>query len=269
MKDHLAELVGQTTIPGHDRNIVREYLQARILESLQRQGAMVPLAFQGGTALRFLFNLPRYSEDLDFALDGRSEEYELRPWVAAIGAMFASEGYAVDVRVSDAKTVHAASVRFPGLLHAMGASPHAREVLAIKLEVDTLPPAGAGLAVSLVRRHAILRLQHHDRESLLAGKLHAVLQRPFAKGRDLYDLLWYLTAPDWPPPNLVMLNHALSQSRWTGPVLDPGNWRDVVGLRMRQLDWSRVQSDVSPFLERAQELELLTLDNVLRCLAQP
>jgi predicted nucleotidyltransferase component of viral defense system len=52
---------------------VREYLQARILESLQKSGAMIPLAFHGGTALRFLFSHGRYSEDLDFALEGNRE----------------------------------------------------------------------------------------------------------------------------------------------------------------------------------------------------
>lgn len=41
--------------------IVREYLQMRILQSLQRAGAMIPLAFHGGTALRLLYNLPRFS----------------------------------------------------------------------------------------------------------------------------------------------------------------------------------------------------------------
>ena len=64
MKDHLLQLV-QAANPVQGRNIVREYLQARILGALQRAGAMVPLAFQGGTSLRFLFAIPRYSEDLD------------------------------------------------------------------------------------------------------------------------------------------------------------------------------------------------------------
>jgi len=55
----LVEAVGPG--PG-GRNAVREYLQARLLESLRRGGAMVPLTFHGGTALRFLSAVPRYSE---------------------------------------------------------------------------------------------------------------------------------------------------------------------------------------------------------------
>jgi predicted nucleotidyltransferase component of viral defense system len=55
---------------------VREYLQARILQSLQRAGAMQTLAFHGGTSLRFLYDIPRYSEDLDFALELHPQTYD-------------------------------------------------------------------------------------------------------------------------------------------------------------------------------------------------
>ncbi|MBN1921420.1 MAG: hypothetical protein JW892_09260 [Anaerolineae bacterium] len=58
--------------------------------------------------------------------------------------------------------------------------------------VSGRPPSGAGLTTTVVRRHILLHLQHHDRASLLAGKLHAVLQRAYLKGRDLYDLLLYI-----------------------------------------------------------------------------
>ena len=75
MKDHLRQLI-RGLDPHAGRNVMREYLQARILEGLQRAGAMSPLAFQGGTALRFLYRLPRYSEDLDFALEGPRESYD-------------------------------------------------------------------------------------------------------------------------------------------------------------------------------------------------
>ena len=70
---------------------MREYLQARILEGLQRAGAMSPLAFQGGTALRFLYRLPRYSEDLDFTLEGPRESYDPRRWLTSIAAQFRRE----------------------------------------------------------------------------------------------------------------------------------------------------------------------------------
>ncbi len=214
MKEYLAELVRATPTPVQARNTMREYLQARMLAALQRAGAMIPLAFHGGTALRFLYASARYSEDLDFALERAGEQYDFRGYLRAIQADFAVEGYDLSVKVSDQKTVHSAFVRFSGLLYEFGLSPHRDEKLAVKLEVDTNPPAGAGLTTTVVRRHVLLQLQHHDRASLLAGKLHAILQRPYVKGRDVYDLLWYLSDPTWPPPNLVMLNNALQQTGW-------------------------------------------------------
>lgn len=78
MKPYLQHLLGEVEEPLQGRHLVREYLQARILESLQRAGAMIPLAFQGGTALRFLYGLARYSEDLDFALERQPEGYDFR-----------------------------------------------------------------------------------------------------------------------------------------------------------------------------------------------
>ena len=196
MKDYLATLVRAAPTPAHGRNVAREYLQARFLGALQRAGAMIPLAFHGGTALRFLYATARYSEDLDFALESARSQYDLRAYLRVIQTELQAEGYTVTIRVSDRKVVHSAWVRFPGLLYELDLSPHRDETLAVKLEVDTNPPAGAGLATTVVRRHVILQLQHHDRASLLAGKLHAILQRPYLKGRDLYDLLWYLSDPD-------------------------------------------------------------------------
>jgi predicted nucleotidyltransferase component of viral defense system len=115
MKDHLLQLIRSQTQPVQQRNLAREYLQARILESLQRSGAMIPLAFQGGTALRFLFNLPRFSEDLDFALERPSKEYDFRAYLKKIQSEFLAEDYEIRIRANDQKTIHSAFIRFIGL----------------------------------------------------------------------------------------------------------------------------------------------------------
>lgn len=266
MKEYLFELIRASVTPAQARNGVREYLQARILGALQRAGAMVPLAFHGGTALRFLYATSRYSEDLDFALEKGRNRYDFRAYLQAIQNELKAEGYALEFKVNDKKTVHSAFVRFTGLLYELALSPHSDEVMAVKIEVDTNPPAGAGLTTSLVRRHVTLQLQHHDRASLLAGKLHAILQRPYLKGRDLYDLLWYLSDPDWPPPNLTLLNNALSQTGWAGGPLSEDNWRDAVRERLQSVAWERVVDDVRPFLGPGADPSILTTENLKRVL---
>jgi hypothetical protein len=156
MKEYLADLVRQIPTPTQGRNLAREYLQARLLATLQRAGAMIPLAFHGGTALRFLYAHGRYSEDLDFALEGDRQRYDFRGYLRAIRAELTPEGYTVELKVNDQKTVHNAFVRFPGLLYDLRLSAQRSEVLAVKLEVDTHPPAGAGLATTVVRRYVVL-----------------------------------------------------------------------------------------------------------------
>ena len=157
-------------------------------------------------------------------------------------------------------------MRFPGILYELGLSPHQSEVLAVRIEVDTRPPAGAGTDIRLVRRHVTLRLYCHDRSSLLAGKVYAVLQRSYAKGRDWYDLIWYLSDPDWPPPNLDLLNAALEQTRWAGAALTPQTWRGAIRQRLQDLDWDRIAADVRPFLEQQHDVDLVNRDNVVRLL---
>lgn len=267
MKAYLAELIHAAPTPADGRNVVREYLQARILGSLQKAGAMIPLAFYGGTALRFLFASARYSEDLDFALEQSRDYYDFRAYLHTIQSTFTAEGYKTVIKVNDHKTVHSAFIRFPGLLYEVGLSPHPDEALAVKLEVDTLPPTGAGLETSVIRRHILLHLQHHDRPSLLAGKLHALLQWPYLKGRDVYDLIWYLSDPTWPAPNLTLLNNALQQTGWAGSALTEATWRDAVHERLSTVSWAQVVDDVRPFLPLETDPSLLTqetLEKVLR-----
>ena len=269
MRERLRELLaGMGTGPAA-RNLAREFLQASILAALQRAGAMVPLAFQGGTALRFLYSIRRYSEDLDFALERAGAEYDFRAYLEAVRADMRREGYAVDLaRVSDQRAVHSAFVRFPGLLHELGLSGHREEALSVKLEVDARPPSGATLETTVVRRHVLLRIQHHDRASLLAGKLHAILQRPYPKGRDFYDLIWYLTDRAWPPPNLVLLNNALVQTGWTAAPLSEDSWVAAVRARLRSVRWEVLAADVRPLLESAEDRAFLTRETITSLLDQ-
>jgi predicted nucleotidyltransferase component of viral defense system len=266
MKAYLQKLCTEADSALLAQHLLREYLQARILQSLQRAGAMQSLAFHGGTALRFLYEIPRYSEDLDFAMERAPELYNFREFLQQIDRDLSAEAYALDFRINEKRVVHKAFVRFRGLLHELGLSPHASEVFAIKLEIDTNPPAGAQLTTTAINRHVALNIQHHDPASLFAGKLHAVLQRVYPKGRDIYDLWWYL-AQVWPEPNLEQLNAALAQSNWTGPLLTSDNWRAYVRQRIEQLDWTAdVVGDVEKFTIGADWQQPFTQSSLLSLL---
>ncbi|MCL4511704.1 MAG: nucleotidyl transferase AbiEii/AbiGii toxin family protein [Bacteroidetes bacterium] len=266
MKEYIAELIRGVSTPLQARNIVREYLQARILGAMQRAGAMIPLSFHGGTALRFLFSTGRYSEDLDFTLEKNRDDYDFHKYLESIKSELTAEGYNVGLKVSEKKIVHGAFVNLRSLLYELGLSPHRDETIAVKIEVDTNPPKGAILATTVVRRYVTLQLQHHDKASFLSGKLHAILQRSHLKGRDLYDLLWYLSDPNWHSPNFVLLNNALQQTEWPGPELTDGNWRRLVREKIDTINWQNVVDDVRPFLDTTADAGLLTKENLDRLL---
>ncbi len=266
MKEELRRIIHEATTDLSAQNGVREYLQARILGLMQEAGAMIPLAFCGGTALRFLYSLPRFSEDLDFSLERSRTDFDLESCLTRVRDGLVREGYDIELKSKTVSAVHGTMIKFPGLPFELGLSPRRTQVLSIKVEVDTNPPEGSELDVSIVRRHLILRLQHHDRASLLAGKLHAVLMRGYAKGRDYYDLMWYVSDPGWPRPNMVLLRNALLQTGWDSERVHSLDIESELRERFRDVDWSAVRRDIAPFLERPAEAELLNERDMLQLL---
>lgn len=258
MKPLLMQYIGDEPHALARRNLAREFLQAQVLLALQDSGAFADWAFVGGTALRFLYRLPRYSEDLDFSLVETVPDARFERHMTAVQRALSSQAYDVDIKLRTHATVMSALVKFRGLLFEIGVSSHRDEIFTIKVEIDTNPPAGAVTETRLLRRFVMLNLHHYDKASLFAGKLHAVIARPYTKGRDLYDLAWYLADDSWPPPNLVQLNHALDQTGWIEPPLTLENWRGVVAKQLDTINWPQAQQDVSPFLERQQDLAFVS-----------
>lgn len=193
-------------------------------------------------------------------------DFDLRATSDDIASKLERESYSVELKDRTNRVVERVMVVFPGLLHDLGLSPHRSQRLAVRVEVDTRPPAGAALTTTIVRRHVLLNLQHHDRASLLAGKLHAILERQWAKGRDLFDLFWYLSDPRWPGPNLVLLNNALRQTGWDGSELDESGWRSAVRNRIASLDWAAAERDAAPFLGPGPATSLFGRDSLMQLL---
>ena len=265
MKEEALALVRDLQDPGLALNRLREYLQAFVLRSLHESEAFRPLAFVGGTALRFLHGLPRFSEDLDFSLVS-PDGYAGLAWMAKLKRDLALAGFTPEVTWNDRKVVHAGWVRITGLLFEAGLSSRPDQKLAIKVEIDTRPPAGAVCQRRIVTRYATFLVQHYDLPSLLAGKIHALITRPYAKGRDWYDLLWYLSLRPPVAPNLPMLQNALDQTQGN-QVCQAEAWKGLVVGRMGTLNLGEVAKDVIPFLERSQDAALLTRDNLLQLLS--
>lgn len=263
MRDHLLSLAAAQPDPRARLNLVREYLLAHILRSAQEAGAFAALALQGGTALRFLHGLRRFSEDLDFALERPEQDRGLEHLAKAVKRDFELSGYSVEATLRTARAVHSAEVKFPGLLHDAGVASERGAKLMIRIEVDTRPPAGAVVEARLITRHFPISFRVHDLSSCMAGKIHALLSRRYTKGRDLFDLSWYLTRPDRPTPNFDLLGNALEQTGWKGPKVGPRTWSGILLDRVTSLDWPAVLRDVEPFLEDPRDRQLLDREMLL------
>ena len=260
MRERALELAKAIDDPALRLNVLREYLQASVLRSLHECQAFGALSFVGGTALRFLYDLQRFSEDLDFSLES-PEAYAPVDWLAKLKRDFRFAGFDVDVTWNDRKTVHVGWVRAAGLLSEAGLSSLEEQKLSVKLEIDTKPPAGARTESRIVNRHFLVAFRHHDLPSLMAGKVHSLITRGYAKGRDWYDLVWYGSRTPRVEPNGPLLQAALDQTEGEG-THDAARWREMVLKVLDGLDLRAIRDDVAPFLERPADADLLSESNL-------
>jgi len=273
--------------PSLGLHALREYIQNYVLWLLQKEGLNTRLFFMGGTALRFLWRIGRFSEDLDFSAGPGWESEEFADAMRKIESGLTAAGYNVYLYLRREKTVQRAVFRFAELLAALGIVGRKEQKFAVALEIDTNPPEGATDARTIVNPHIPVLIQHYDRPSLLAGKAAAVLTREYFKGRDYFDLFWFLSK--WPElePNLLMFRNALVQKRkWeeNGPGLpgkgsgrdlpdealigEKGSWRAMLSRAVREAKWPAVETDVRAFIEDSSSLLAFTKENLLRLLGE-
>ena len=187
MKEESLALIEGMTDTGQARNRLREYLQAFALRSFHESEAFRAVAFVGGTALRFLHNLPRFSEDLDFSLVSEAG-YAGRDWMAKLKRDLVFAGFTPEVTWNDRKTVHTGWVRLAGLLHEAGLSGHPAEKLSIKVEIDTRPPAGAHCERRVVTRHLTFLVNISTRRR--SWRASSMPPSPVSMSRGVTGTIW-------------------------------------------------------------------------------
>lgn len=264
MKDYILELVSKQHGLNAKLNTMREYLQAYALKAMAEEGAFRTTAFVGGTALRFLYDIPRFSEDLDFSVvAARPAAYPFERLIKKVKEEFASAGYNIGVTYNDKKNVISAFLKFDSLMYEAGISPLKDRKLSIKLEIDTNPPAGAAVRTDIVNKYFPLSFLSYDIGSLFAGKLHALMSREYAKGRDFFDLGWYLSRFKNLKPNVDLLQNALKQTGWKKEMPAADTWRSHIKEIVMATDWKRVRSDVQNFLENPADFDIFSKENIL------
>lgn len=260
MKDIALQITGEAK--DQKRHTLREYLQNYILFLMQKIGMSISLYFVGGTALRFLYRIRRYSEDMDFSAGKDWISSDLSGFAKKISNHLEKAGYSFTVKLTQVKKVQKIKIGFVGLLHEAGLTHRKEQKLNIHIDIDLNPPGGWTGQKTIVDVHLPVVLQHYDLPSLFAGKLHALLMRSYTKGRDVYDLFWYRTKHRELRPNFLLLNNALGQTRGDFVKISEENWLKISARRIRELDWKSVENDVLPFLEFRDDFSSFTQENL-------
>jgi predicted nucleotidyltransferase component of viral defense system len=249
---------------------LREIMQEIALLGLWRSKFFEKAAFYGGTALRALYGLDRYSEDLDFSLLEKGDGFALADYTESLKRELASFGFAVEVESRKKRAQTAVQSAFlkadtrtqmitvefgRGLVQQVPRN----QVLKIKLEVDTAPPPGFSTEVRYLLRPVPFAVRTFTLPDLFAGKMHAVLCREWksrVKGRDWYDLVWF--AADHPELHLAHLEQRMRQTEhWEGPTpLTAEGLRDLLAKRIDRIDISQIRREVEPFVKDAAALTI-------------
>ena len=261
----VAMLKGYGPIVGpHDEdNALKEIIQQITLLGLHRSGFLRKASFYGGTALRILYGLDRFSEDMDFCLVVPDPDFSFQPYLQPVADELARYGFVArleEKRAGPAVSVGSAFVKLETLRGLLVIERGGRrlpkgQLIKIRLEVDKRNPPGAEFAKKLVRLPEPFMVATLSEPSLFAGKLHALIARSYldrVKGRDYYDFLFYVARDT--PVNLVYLESKLRDSgHYDGSAdLSRGELVNLLKRKFATVDFGKARSDVRPFLRAAK-----------------
>lgn len=238
-----------------EEQALREIMQDVILAGLARTDYFKQAEFQGGTCLRIFHGIGRFSEDLDFVLAEPDTHFSLSTFLPAALRELTAYGFRFEVtdRSQADAVVKKAFIKDDSIGKLLEfdyiGEDRSRKKIRIKIEVDTNPPAGATVLTRYLTFPFAAPVRMHDIPSLFSGKIHALLCRKYIKGRDWYDLVWYLSQKA--SVNFGLLSSQLSQAGpWEGQAVKvSGEWcREQLLLKVRTIDWDAARREVAPFV---------------------
>ena len=256
------------------KNAMKEIMQEIVLCGLSRAGFFKEAAFYGGTALRIFYGLDRFSEDLDFSLEQINLDFDLCSYFPVLEKEVKAFGLNVEIQEKQkTKDSNIRSAFLKGntkehllLFYAderVVGSVAKNEVVKIKFEVDTNPPAFATYEHKYRLLPVPYEIRLYDMPSLFAGKIHAVICRGWQsriKGRDLYDYIFYLS-------KAVAVNQRHLRAR----LIDSGyisenqectleEIKTMLKNRFDSIDFLQARKDVEPFIRDTSVLDIWSSD---------
>ena len=256
------------------KNAMKEIMQEIVLCGLSRAGFFKEAAFYGGTALRIFYGLDRFSEDLDFSLEQINLDFDLCSYFPVLEKEVKAFGLNVEIQEKEKtkdSNIRSAFLKGNTKEHLLlfyaderdVGSVDKNEVVKIKFEVDTNPPAFATYEHKYRLLPVPYEIRLYDMPSLFAGKIHAVICRGWQsriKGRDLYDYIFYLS-------KAVTVNQKHLRAR----LIDSGyisenqectleEIKTMLKNRFDSIDFLQARKDVEPFIRDTSVLDIWSSD---------
>lgn len=245
---------------------LREMMQEITLAALSRTDFFEKATFYGGTALRIFYGLDRYSEDLDFSLLKPDSNFSIEPYFKAILDEFKSLGLTVSIKENTKqKAIDSAFLKAETIWQEIVLEDAIKEIglrsnktLKIKIEVDRQPPLNFQTEQKLLIRPFSFYVKCFSKSSLFAGKIHALLFRKWknrVKGRDWYDLEWYIKKgiP-------LDVNHFLARAKdtndWQEDNISKEQIMKLLESKIESVSFSSIKEDVVRFIKNDESLNI-------------
>lgn len=250
------------------RNALQEIIQELALEGLARAKFFEKAAFYGGTCLRILHRLDRFSEDLDFSLLAPDPHFKLEPYLKSIEIHIQSYGFDISISKKEKTMTSAVLSAFLkgntmenfiriGLSDRERQRVHLDENIKIKLEIDTDPPLGFDIEIIEMHVPGLYYVKSYSLPDLFAGKMSAILARTWkgrTKGRDWYDLIWFVAKKI--PLHLSHLESRLKQIGFIDDSLTQEVFSKLYMERLEKLDIDQAKADAVSFLRHPEVLDI-------------
>lgn len=251
-------------------NALKEIIQEIVLSGLSRGDFFEKACFYGGTALRIFYNLDRFSEDLDFALIDKDDNFDLDEYFVYIENEL--KAYGLNLEISSKKksidsNITSAFVKGNTLELILKFFPnevnhsydHILKNIKIKFEVDINPPSGATYELKYKLLPSPHQVRLYDKESLFAGKIHAILCRNWktrTKGRDLYDYIFFLAGGT--NVNIELIKNKLIASSYikSNDEFNINILKKMLVDKFSEINYVEAKEDVLPFIKDVDSLKL-------------
>lgn len=248
--------------PEETHQAYREILQEIVLAGLWKGNFFDQAAFYGGTALRILYGLDRFSEDLDFSLLKPNPSFTIQDFFSSVQREFDALSIPIELTQKQKRrssNIQSAFLNTDSHIHALEIQLPSQRTIKIKIEVDINPPLGFQTEEKLLLLPFSFYVKTYAEPDLFAGKMHALLFRKWrdrVKGRDFYDFEWYVRRG-----TRINLAHFLERAHQSGDLLDRStlSFDDLKGLlhqKMAVVDFGLARRDVEPFLKDTHCLDV-------------